>query len=109
MNLSGLPLLRHDGGMFQSQDILPITQSDPDRLASLRGRIGALALHATRDGRSTTEKARAAFMSRFAREVDPDGLLSSEERCRRAGYAKRRYFQTLALKSAKARRRKGAA
>ena len=74
----------------------------PDEMA-LRGRIGAHALHARHDPRTTTEKARAAFLERFEREVDPDGMLPLGERRRRAGHSRRAYFARLALKSARAR------
>ncbi len=75
-----------------------------DSLASLRGRIGGLALAAQRDPREYTAKARAAFLDRFECEVDPDGVLSPSERHRRAGAARRCYFTKLAYLSAKARR-----
>ena len=71
--------------------------------ARLRGRIGALTLHSR--GGTTTQAARAAFMARFDREVDPEGSLTPEERSRRASYARRLYFSRLALASAKARHR----
>jgi len=51
---------------------------------SLRARIGAYGLHGQRDARETTSAARPAFLSRFEREVDPDGELAPEERARRA-------------------------
>ena len=73
--------------------------------ASLRGRIGAYTLHATHDPRETTAKARAAFLARFEREVDPEGLLPEEERRRRALHARKAYFAKLALASARARRK----
>jgi hypothetical protein len=66
-------------------------QFDPADMA-LRGRIGAYVLHATHDPRETTAKARQAFLSRFEREVDPDGVLSLAERVRRAEAAKRAHF-----------------
>jgi hypothetical protein len=44
-------------------------------------------------------------MNRFERQVDPDGVLSPEERARRAGHARKAYFTRLALRSAQARRR----
>ncbi len=73
---------------------------------SLRARIGAHALHAqVVDPAAHTAPARAAFLDRFEREVDPDGALPPEERARRAEHAKRAYFARLALASAKARRR----
>ncbi len=74
----------------------------------LQSRIAAYSLHATRDARETTAAARAAFLGRFEREVDPDLRLSEEERHRRADAAKKAYFNQLALKSARARRRSNA-
>ena len=70
-------------------------------LASLRGRIGALALHAA--GLTNTEPARRAFFDRFETDVDPERVLSPGERARRAALARRLYFTRLALASAKAR------
>jgi len=52
----------------------------------------------------TTKPARDAFMARFERQVDPDGLLPADERRRRADAAKRAYFNSLARESANARR-----
>ena len=75
-------------------------------ISALRGRIGAHQLHATHDPRETTRNARAAFLDRFEREVDPDNVLEANERARRAGHARKAYFAKLALKSAKARRRR---
>lgn len=71
----------------------------------LAGRLGALHQHARHDGRVTTAPGRAAFLSRFEAEVDPDGDLPAEERGRRAAFARRAYFTGLALRSARARRR----
>ncbi len=70
---------------------------------SLRGRLGALAIHAT--GRTNTAPARASFLGRFDREVDPEGVLTPDERARRAEYAKRAHFTRLAIASARARRK----
>jgi len=56
------------------------------------------------DPTARTANARAAFLARFEREVDPDSRLYSEERRRRAEHARRAYFTRLALASAKARR-----
>jgi hypothetical protein len=72
--------------------------------AALRGRIGAYKLHSMYDPRETTAKARETFLSRFEREVDPDGTLPEPERLRRAEAARKAYFASLAYKSAKARR-----
>jgi len=71
----------------------------------LRARIGAFALHAKRDAKETTGAARAAFLSGFEREVDPDGRLEPAERARRAASARKAHFARLALRSAQARRR----
>ncbi|MFC1935258.1 hypothetical protein ACFLX9_00605 [Chloroflexota bacterium] len=76
------------------------------RERSLRGRIGAYSLHAKYDSRVTTAKARAKFLSRFEREVDPDSKLPPEERERRAQAARKAHFTKLAFKSAQARARR---
>jgi hypothetical protein len=60
----------------------------------------------TTDPTARTAPARAAFLDRFEREVDPDGVLLPEERLRRAAHARKAYFSMLALKSARARRQK---
>ncbi|MCB1006990.1 MAG: hypothetical protein KDB35_22595 [Acidimicrobiales bacterium] len=54
-----------------------------------------------------TAKARSAFLDRFEREVDPDGVLAPAERARRAHHARKAYFTRLAFKSAQARRARG--
>ena len=59
----------------------------------------------TPDRSARTAPARAALLARFERDVDPDGLLLADERERRAEHARKAYFQRLALKSARARRR----
>ena len=66
---------------------------------TLRGRLGAYRLHATHDPKITTAKARAAFLARFEREVDPNRTLSEAERQRRALAARKAYFTKLALQS----------
>jgi hypothetical protein len=76
---------------------------------TLRGRKGAHTMHARNDSKKITKAARAAFLSRFEREVDPEGKLSPRERARRAEHARRAYFADLALKSVKARRKKARA
>lgn len=73
---------------------------------SLRASIAAHRLHASvADPSAHTAPARQAFLDRFEREVDPDGVLEPNERVRRAAHAKKAYFKSLALKSAKSRRR----
>jgi hypothetical protein len=61
-------------------------------------------MHARNDGREVTANARKAFLDRFERDVDPDGVLSEEERQRRADQAKRAHMSGLALRSARSRR-----
>jgi hypothetical protein len=73
---------------------------------SLIGRIGAHSMHAKHDPKQTTAVARATFLARFEREVDPDGILPIAERARRAKHAKKAYFAKLALASAKSRARR---
>jgi hypothetical protein len=72
----------------------------------LTGRLGAYTLHAMYDSRELTKAARAAFESKFERDVDPEGVLPPEERLRRAEMARKAHFTRLALESAQARRRK---
>ena len=78
-----------------------------DSLATLRGRIGGLALSAQRDPREYTAAARAASpggSTYWEKQVDPHGELLPAERRRRAKAAKRLHFMRLAHASAKARR-----
>lgn len=73
----------------------------------LQARIAAHASWArTVDRAARTAKARAAMASTFERQVDPDGVLTPEERAVRAEHARKAHFTRLALKSAQARRRK---
>jgi len=74
---------------------------------SLRARIGAYSLHA--QGGTNTAPASAAFLSRFEREVDPDGTLTPDERVRRARLARKAYMSRLALRSSRVRSRKAGA
>jgi hypothetical protein len=71
---------------------------------SQRARIAAYAQHSKHSTRETTASARAAFLGRFEREVDPEGVLPEVERIRRAEAARKRYFSALAFRSSKARR-----
>jgi hypothetical protein len=70
----------------------------------LRARIGAYAMHGRHDVRETTTKARTAFLAKFERQADPDGVLPPAERQRRAERLRSAHFARLALASAKARR-----
>jgi hypothetical protein len=81
-----------------------VTRSPSDR--SLAASIAAHESWArTEDPTARTAPARAAFLDRFERQVDPDGVLSASERARRAAHARKAYFTRLALKSAQARRK----
>jgi hypothetical protein len=48
--------------------------------------------------------ARRGFLDRFDRQVDPDGVLSPQERAIRAEHALKAHMARMALKSAQARR-----
>ena len=80
---------------------------DPS-IATLRGRLGAYRQQSRHSPKDTTAAARAAFLSKFEREVDPDAVLPEAERQRRAVAAKKAYFTWLALRSVQARRRRKA-
>lgn len=78
--------------------------------SALAGRIGAYQSWANTEDRSArTAPAREAFNRRFEDEVDPDRTLAPEVRAQRAEAARKAYFARLALKSAQARRKRGAA
>lgn len=76
-----------------------------------RSLVGQIAAHQswahTADRAARTANARKAALDRFEREVDPHGVLTPEERTKRAANARKSYFALLALKSAQARRRRG--
>ena len=59
------------------------------------------------DRSAATAPARAAFMDKFEKQVDPDGVLSPAERAIRASHARKAYFTRLAAKSAQARSKVG--
>lgn len=59
----------------------------------------------TSDRAARTAPARERLLARFEDQVDPDGVLSPQERATRAEYARKAYFASLALKSARARRK----
>lgn len=62
----------------------------------------------TADRSAATAPARAAFIARFERLVDPEGVLPPAERRKRAESAKKAHMLRLAVASAAARRRKAA-
>lgn len=61
----------------------------------------------TIDRTARTAPARKAFLDKFEVQVDPDGVLSPAERALRAEHARKAHFQRMALKSARARKRRG--
>jgi len=72
----------------------------------LRARMAAHASWAnTPDPTARTAPARDAFQARFEKQVDPDGILSAQERTRRAESARKAFFTGLALKSSSGRRK----
>lgn len=58
----------------------------------------------TTDRSARTAKARAALMSKFEHQADPEGKLLPAERALRAEHLRKAHFHRLALASAKARR-----
>jgi len=86
-----------------SSDRCPSSGLSPSQ-RSMRARLAAHAMHARRDSREVTANARRAFVERFERQVDPDGVLPATERQRRAEHAMRAHMTRLALRSARARR-----
>jgi hypothetical protein len=73
---------------------------------TLRAKIAAHTSWAnTVDRAARTAAARKAANDRFAKQVDPDGVLTPEERARRADSARRAYYSRLAMRSAQVRRR----
>lgn len=72
---------------------------------SMRARAASHASWAKCPDRSArTAAARAARDRQFEQAVDPDGVLSEEERQRRAESARRQHMVTMGLRSAQARR-----
>jgi hypothetical protein len=70
---------------------------------TLRARLAASERWAREPDRTkATAAARAGLQARFEREVDPDGVLTPEERAKRADSARRAHYTRMAL----ARRRK---
>ena len=73
-------------------------------MATLRGRIGAHTSWAnTADRTARTEPGRQAMRDKFARQVDPDSVLTPTEREFRADHARRAHYSRMAMKSAKVR------
>ncbi len=79
---------------------MPLTPSQ----RSMRAQIAANTRWAHTDRRKASEDARQRQMAKYEALVDPDGTLEPDERSRRADNARKAAMQTLALRSAKARR-----
>jgi hypothetical protein len=74
---------------------------------TLAGRSGAHKSWAmTEDRTARTEAARQAADARFEKQVDPDGVLTPQERSRRAKQARAAFFAQIQLKSAQTRRKR---
>ena len=58
------------------------------------------------EDRAARTAARRALTDRFENEVDPERTLTVQERAKRAEFARKAYFQWLAMKSAAARQRR---
>src|SRR5581483_12143553 len=78
------------------------TSLTPEQRA-LRARIAANTRWSKSDRKVGTVNARAAFLSRFERQVDPEGRLAPDERGRRARAALTAHMQALALRSSRNR------
>lgn len=98
-----IPRAEFEALLAKQPDILTRRRAASHEVLSTYGRIGAHRQHALHDGHETTAAATAAFLSRFEREVDPDGKLPPAERAKRAEHAKRAYFIALAAKRRLAR------
>ncbi len=82
---------------------MPMSPAD----RSLHARLAAHSLSARiTDPAAHTAHARAAFMSRWERGVNPDGVLMPEDPACRAERAKQAYCLRLALRSPQSRRAK---
>lgn len=57
----------------------------------------------TPDRAARTEAARRAAMSRFERQVDPDGTMDPAERAQRAAALRKAHFRSMAYASSRAR------
>lgn len=79
------------------------------QLRSMRARTAAHASWAnTSDRKARTEAGRKGLLSKFERQVDPEGLLHPTERAKRAESARRAFYTNMAYKSAARRAKKAA-
>jgi hypothetical protein len=73
---------------------------------SQRARIAALTRWANEDPTANALRGQAGLLRRFEDQVDPDRTLPEAERNRRAAAARRAHMNSLAFKSAKARKKR---
>lgn len=76
---------------------------DPE-LRKIQARSAAHTLHSKYDSHELTAPARAAFVARFERQVDPEGVLPAAERQRRAQHALKAHMIALSYRALKRRR-----
>jgi len=82
---------------------------ETDQLRQLQRSAGAFAAHAKHGWAHMTAAAqRAANITRFEKQVDPEGRLPSAERATRADQARRAHMKLLAVRAVQARRVKAA-
>lgn len=79
------------------------SEDERRRRRSTAAKIGANARWAFHDPFEGTKAARAGFDDKFLKAVDPDGVLSPDERVKRAQRLKRAHMLALAQKSARVR------
>ena len=98
----GVVALRNDTARVEGS--LKVVEVDLLRLHDQLQTPGLSAATTNQLSDARTRAGRVAFLDRFEREVDPDGVLDITERQRRAEHAKKAHFARLALASARARR-----
>jgi hypothetical protein len=79
---------------------IPVALSLSPEQRKLRARAAAYAMHA--QGKTNTRAATVAQLSRYARQVDPDGVLDPAERGRRAKFAMKAFMASMSLKASRA-------
>lgn len=80
--------------------------TERESVHAINGRIGALESWARMDKparRRRTEAGREGLLAKFAREADPEGRLSEEERLRAAEQLRRAYMIRLSKRSVQSR------
>jgi len=100
---------RRDAHRDTSSDRPPASGAMSPAERSLRGHVGANVRWSREDPKDPAgplARARAAFETRFYEDTPDD--LPAQERDRRAAKARQAHYQQLALRSARARRKKSA-